>query len=122
MAKAPSSDKAGRRGAARPLSRHSVEAVRLLGHMIRTARIERKLTREDLAARIGASRDLVYRLERGDPRVSLGVSFEAATVVGVPLFTPEASRLAAERARVDEKLSLLPKTVRKPRTEPRDDF
>ncbi|MFZ4603861.1 MAG: helix-turn-helix transcriptional regulator [Caulobacterales bacterium] len=94
----------------------------MFGQLIRAGRIERNLTTQELADRVGASRDLIYRLERGDPRVSLGVSFEAATIVGVPLFTPEISRLASERTRSDEKLRLLPKSVRKPRTEPRDDF
>lgn len=100
---------------ARAYSRQTREAATLLGQMIRAARIERGLSVQQLAERIGASRDLVQRIEHGDPRVGLGVAFEAASVVGVPLFTPETSRLAAERARMDEKLRLLPKTVRKRR-------
>lgn len=118
----PKATSAPRRVTVRSLSRQSAEALTLFGQMIRAARIERQLTTQDLADRLGASRDLVYRLERGDPRVSLGVSFEAATIVGVPLFTPEPSRLAGERARFDEKLRLLPKSVRVNRHEPDDDF
>lgn len=97
----------------RPYSRQTREAAVLLGQLIRAARIERRLSVRELGERIGASRDLVQRIEQGDPRVGLGVAFEAAVVVGVPLFDAEPSRLASERARVEEKLSLLPKAVHK---------
>ncbi|MEQ9860538.1 helix-turn-helix domain-containing protein [Pectobacterium cacticida] len=40
----------------RTYSRYSRDAARLLGLMIRTARIERKLTVEELAERAGVSR------------------------------------------------------------------
>ncbi len=62
---------------------------------------------------IGASRDLLHRIEHGDLRVGLGVAFEAAILFGGPLFTPESLRLASERARMDEKLRLSPKAVHK---------
>lgn len=109
------------RRTARAYARQTREAVTLLGQLIRAARIERQLSVQELASRIGASRDLMQRIEHGDPRVGLGIAFEAATVVGVPLFTPDPSRLAAERARHEEKLQLLPKAVRK-RGEVKDDF
>ncbi len=97
----------------RAYSRQTREAAVLLGHLIRAARIERQMSVQELGERIGASRDLMQRIEHGDPRVGLGVAFEAATIVGVSLFTPEPSRLASERARMEEKLRLLPKAVHK---------
>lgn len=45
--------------------RHSRDAARLLGLMLRVARIERQLTVEELAERAGVSRGLVYRAEEG---------------------------------------------------------
>jgi transcriptional regulator with XRE-family HTH domain len=110
------------RRTARTYARQTREAVVLLGQLIRTARIERQLSVQALAERVGVSRDLMQRIELGDPRVGLGVAFEAATVVGVPLFTAEPSRLAAERARQDEKLRLLPKAVRRRGEAVKDDF
>ena len=101
------------RRVARAYSRQTREAAGLLGQLIRAARIERQMSVQELATRIGASRDLMQRIEQGDPRVGLGVAFEAAVVVGVPLFIAEPSRLASERARMNEKLSLLPKAVHK---------
>jgi transcriptional regulator with XRE-family HTH domain len=118
---APTPPPATRR-TARAYARQTREAVTLLGQLIRAARIERQLSVQALAERVGVSRDLMQRIELGDPRVGLGVAFEAATVVGVPLFTAEPSRLAAERARQDEKLSLLPKAVRRRGAAVNDDF
>jgi hypothetical protein len=48
--------------------------------------------------------------------------FEAATIVGVPLFVDEPSRLAPEISRINDKLALLPQSVRRPRSEVKDDF
>ncbi|MBU6406874.1 MAG: helix-turn-helix domain-containing protein [Alphaproteobacteria bacterium] len=107
---------------ARAYARQTREAVALLGQLIRAARIERQLSVQALAERVGVSRDLMQRIELGDPRVGLGVAFEAATVVGVPLFTADPLRLAAERARQDEKLRLLPKAVRRRGEAVKDDF
>jgi len=110
------------RRAPRAYARQTREAVALLGQLIRAARIERQLSVQELAERVGVSRDLMQRIELGDPRVGLGVAFEAATVVGVPLFADEPSRLASERARQTEKLRLLPKAVRRRGAAVNDDF
>jgi transcriptional regulator with XRE-family HTH domain len=106
----------------RAYSRQTREAALLLGQMIRAARIERAMSVKDLGERIGASRDLMQRIEQGDLRVGLGVAFEAAAVVDVPLFAAEPSRLASERAHLQDKLSLLPKAVHKRASEVKDDF
>ena len=55
------------------------------------------------------------RIEQGDPKVGLGSAFEAATLTGVALFHDEPSRLALEAARVDDRLSVLPQSARKPK-------
>lgn len=67
----------------RTYSRYSRDAARLLGMMIRTARIESRLTIEELAERAGVSRGLVYRAEEGDMGCAIGAVFELATIVGV---------------------------------------
>jgi transcriptional regulator with XRE-family HTH domain len=107
---------------AQTFSRYALEALRLLGSSIRAARIERRMTTEELAERIGISRPSLHRIERGDPRSSIGSVFEAATIVGVPLFEADPSRLAGDLARVEEKLALLPKMIRAPRVEVDDEF
>lgn len=104
------------------LSRVSREAVAVLGQRIRIGRLERKLSVQDLADRTGISRDMMRRIEAGDPRCAIGAVFEAAAVVGVALLEEDRTALAARRAQQAEKLRLLPKSVRKSRMEPRDDF
>ncbi|MGD9696877.1 MAG: helix-turn-helix transcriptional regulator [Thermoleophilia bacterium] len=97
------------------------DAARLLGAEIRAARTERRWTIDDLAERVGASRGTIGRLERGDMTVALGIAFEAAALVGVPLFHDDARRRALEAGRIEDRLSVLPKRVRRP-VEGDDDF
>jgi hypothetical protein len=93
---------------ARPYARQTREALGLLGQLIRATRIERGLK--------------VHRIEIGDPSCGIGVVFEATTVLGLPLFAPEPVQLADERARLDEKLRLLPKSVHSGHDEVDDAF
>jgi transcriptional regulator with XRE-family HTH domain len=106
----------------RTYSRYGREAVTVLGQLIRIARIERKLSVAELAERAGVSRDLIQRIEHGDPRCGIGAVFEAAAIVGVPLFEADRSALTGLLTEQDEKLRLLPKSVRKTRTAVKDDF
>jgi transcriptional regulator with XRE-family HTH domain len=97
--------------------------VALLGRLIRQRRLELKLTAEDLAARAGVSRALLYRIERGDPGCSIGAVFEAAAIVGVPLFEDETGQATAERLRqADRQLALLPKAARASKRPVYDEF
>ena len=78
----------------RTYSRYSREAARLLGLSIRRSRIESGLTIDGLAERAGISRSLVQRIERGDMGCAIGAVFEAAAIVGVPLFDADQAELA----------------------------
>jgi transcriptional regulator with XRE-family HTH domain len=106
----------------RAYSRYGREAVAMLGRLIRINRIERKLSVGELATRVGVSRDMMRRIEQGDPRCGIGFVFEAATIVGVPLFADDRGALAHHKSEQDTKLRLLPKAVRKSGTEVKDDF
>ena len=108
--------------ATRTYSRYSREALALLGSLLRTARIGRKLGMQALADRAGISRDMLYRIEKGDPRCEIGVVFELAAILGVPLFEPGLDALQARRRDAEARLALLPKAVHAPRTEVTDDF
>ncbi|MFG1357766.1 helix-turn-helix transcriptional regulator [Xanthobacter pseudotagetidis] len=94
----------------------------LLGKLIRLARIERKLTAQDLAERAGISRALLHRIERGDPKCSIGAVFEVAAILGVPLFQVDHGRLDRRLEEVDGRLALLPEAVRTRQAPVRDDF
>ena len=104
------------------LSRYSRDAAVLLGQLIRTARIERRLTTVELAERVGISRGLVQRIERGDPGCAIGRVFECAAIVGVPLFDLDRPGLEDAVAAGRRTLTLMPKAVRARRDGDDDDF
>lgn len=106
----------------RTYSRYSLQALAFLGASLRAARIEKKIKTQALAERAGISRDLLYRIEKGDPRCEIGVVFELAAILGVPLFEPELGALQQRRRVLDDRLALLPKAVHAPRDEVKDDF
>ncbi|MGD7037250.1 helix-turn-helix transcriptional regulator [Methylotuvimicrobium buryatense] len=107
---------------ARTYSRYSREAMTLLGKLIRAARIERKMTAQEVAERAGISRGLLQRIEKGDPKCELGATFEVAALVGVKLFDIEATTLNGHIRQTEDKLALLPKSVRKKVKVVDDDF
>lgn len=107
---------------ARTYSRYSREAMNLLGDLIRAARKERRMTAQEVADRAGISRGLLQRIEKGDPKCELGATFEVATIVGVKLFDTEAATLTQLIRQTEDKLALLPKSVRKQVKVVDDDF
>ena len=110
------------RSTARVYSRYSLQALGLLGASLRAARIQRKIGTQALAERAGISRDMLHRIEKGDPRCEIGVVFELAAILGVPLFEPGLDALRQRNRGIEDTLALLPKAVHAPRVEVKDDF
>lgn len=108
----------------RTYSRYTKEALTLLAGLIRAARIERKLSTQSVAERVGISRSMLQRIEKGDPKCEIGAVFEVASIVGVHLFNADltSSKLANNIKRNEEKLTLLPQRARKPKKVVDDDF
>ncbi len=107
----------------RPRSPYAIEAARLLGAQIRLARRERRWSQDELAERAGITARTVYKIEHGDLSVGLGAAFEAAALLGVPLFHAERSRLGADLDRTEARSALLPRPTRpRPTDEVNDDF
>jgi len=97
----------------RTYSRATREATELLGKLIRLGRKERKMTENELAGRAGISRATLQKIERGDLKCEVGLFFEVATLVGVKLFGAEdSSMVSMHLGRIDDKLALLPQSVR----------
>jgi transcriptional regulator with XRE-family HTH domain len=94
----------------------AAHALRTLGRDLALARRKRGISTADMAGRLFVSRDTLWRLERGDPTVSLGTLATAAFVLQ---FHDRLSSLAAP-ASDDLALSLderrLPKRIHRPRT------
>lgn len=101
------------------LSKSTTEALRILGTSVRAARLRRGWSVQQLAERVGVSHPTIVKVERGDPGVALGTAFEAATLLGVPLYGDLESRdrFSAQK-RIE--LSLLPSSGRSRRID--DDF
>ncbi|MCZ0944505.1 MAG: helix-turn-helix domain-containing protein [Gammaproteobacteria bacterium] len=98
------------------------EALRLLSMQIKMARKERRMTEAELAERIGVARSTVQLIEKGAPTVAVGLVFEAARVVGVGLFVPEATSLTPLVERAQDRLTLLPKSIRRRKAVADNDF
>lgn len=108
--------------ASRSYSRYSRDAATLLGQLIRRARIERRITIEELGERAGLSRGLVHRIEKGNLGCTIGAVFEAAAVVGVRLFDADQSTIAREISANNAAMVLLPQAVRTSTGPVKDEF
>lgn len=106
----------------RSYSHYTQQALSLLAALIRAARLEQKLSAQELAERAGISRSMLHRIEKADPKCEIGASFEVARIVGVSLFETEPSRLAMHLKQTNDKLRLLPKSARTSNKVVKDDF
>lgn len=108
----------------RTYSNYTEEALTLFARSIRSARLEKKLTAEEVAQRAGISRGLLQRIEKADPGCGIGVVFEVAKIVGVSLFEEDSNlgTIAIHRQRIEDRLKLLPLRSRKTAKVVNDDF
>ncbi len=106
----------------RSFSPQTRDAARVLGTQIALARRERGWTAAELAERTGTTVRTISSIERGSTTASVGLVFEAATLLGVPLFGVDATERAVLARRGREQLALLPSRVYHPRTPVDDNF
>lgn len=93
----------------------AAHALRKLGRDLALARRKRGISTADMAGRLFVSRDTLWRMERGDPSVSMGTLATAAFVLQLHdrianLAAPGTDALALS---LDERR--LPKRIRRPR-------
>lgn len=103
----------------RPMTR---DAVEILGSQIREARVRRGWTQAQTADRLRISVGTYAAIERGAGSTSIAHVFNAAELLGIPLFAAAAddvSRLRSTRAHID---ALIPKRVVSKEVEIDDDF
>jgi len=103
-------------------SSYTQDALRLFGQLIQLGRKTHLFSAATLAERAGISRATVQKIENGDPSVAIGLVFECAAIVGVPLFNSAERSITSEIDRFKDKLALLPKTIHSVKTEVDDDF
>ena len=106
----------------RSYSRMTRQALSILGKLIRIGRIERGMTAQDLADRAGISRTTLFNIEKGASGAEIGTAFEVATIAGVRLFEVDERALAVQETHLDQKMTLLPNSVRHSNIEVDDDF
>jgi transcriptional regulator with XRE-family HTH domain len=93
----------------------AAHALRKLGRDLALARRKRGISTADMASRLFVSRDTLWRLERGDPSVSMGTLATAAFVLQLH------DRIANLAAPATDELGLnldearLPQRIRRPR-------
>ena len=91
-------------------------ALQKLGRELALARRKRRISTADMAARIFVNRDTLWRMERGDPTVSIGTVATAAFVLQLH------DRLANLAAPATDELALgldesrVPKRIHRPRS------
>ncbi|MDP3403445.1 MAG: helix-turn-helix transcriptional regulator [Brevundimonas sp.] len=106
----------------RAYARYTLSAVTLLGRMIALERKTRRMTAQELADRLGVTRGTLQRLEAGDPKVEVGLAFEACALMGVRLFEEDAAGLTLRAEEAGRRLALLPKYARPLNPAVDDDF
>ena len=107
---------------ARQYLSQTTDAARVLGLQMAAARRLQRRTAQEVAERVGTTRVTLRRIERGDPTVALGLYFEVAAVLSVPLFGAQGRELAELVARGERELALLPAHVHAPPEAVDDDF
>jgi transcriptional regulator with XRE-family HTH domain len=106
----------------RTYSKHAKDAVFLLGQHIKLGRKKRQWSEQNLAARAGISRVTLQKIEAGEMSPSIGLVFEVAALVGVPLFEQGSRALATSIELTQSKIALLPKRIKNPTKAVDDDF
>ena len=68
------------------ISDEARQQLQSLGKLLAIARKRRSWRQIDLAERVGATRQTIARMEKGESNVSAGVYFMAAWLLDVPIF------------------------------------
>lgn len=106
----------------RAFAPQTLDAAQVLGAQIAQARRERGWTMHELAQRVGVSQRTISSLEHGSPTVTMGIAFEAATLLGIGLFGVEGPELTRLARQGQQMVALLPSRVRPSKDAVRDDF
>jgi transcriptional regulator with XRE-family HTH domain len=106
----------------RTYSQYAQEAALLLGRQVKLGRKQRKWSEQNLADRAGISRATLQKIENGEMTPSIGLVFEAASLVGINLFEQDKMPLPVRLEQANDKLALLPKRIQTKTKVVDDDF
>jgi transcriptional regulator with XRE-family HTH domain len=100
---------------------YAQDAVLLMAANVRTERINRRWTTEELASRSGCSRYTIAAIEHGKPTVAFGHVLNVCAALNIPLYLPDREELARLTRSQREIVRLMPNRVM-PKVEPSNDF
>ena len=106
----------------RNYSGRTMQALKVFALQIQVARKEHGWSEAELAERVGTSRPTIRQIEQGNPATGLGLYFEVATLLGLPLLAEDETELKANEDRLNLQLALLPKRITRDEGEVFDDF
>lgn len=95
----------------RTFSKVAHGAAALIGKQIKLARKTRKMCESVLAERAGISRATLRKIEAGEMTSAIGIVFELAIIVGVPLFG-DSQQIAIGLELTQSKIALMPKRIK----------
>ncbi len=93
-----------------------------MGEQIKLGRKQKRWTENELAERAGISRATLQKIEKGDMSCALGLVFEVATLVNIPLFEQDTYPLSKQLEHIRDKVTLLPQRIRTRQNAVDDDF
>lgn len=97
-------------------------ALKVLGKLIRVARIKHNHSQSNLAIRLHVTRQTIINIEKGSPHVAIGTIFEAAYILGIPLLSGESASLSQWESVLTNFSGLLPKKTRSLKRKTDNDF
>jgi transcriptional regulator with XRE-family HTH domain len=106
----------------RTYSKRTQQAINVFATQIKVARKKQQWSEAELAERAGTSRPTIRKIEQGNPATELGLYFEIAGLLGIPLFDDDEQRLTTLQNTLDLQLALLPKRIDIDTKEVFDDF
>lgn len=103
-------------------SNQTLQALKAFASQIKLARKKHRWSEAELAERAGTSRPTIRGIEEGNPGTAIGLYFEIATLLGIPLFGEDSESLKTIQKNLDMELALLPKRIDKESREVFDEF
>jgi transcriptional regulator with XRE-family HTH domain len=97
----------------------TIDALSVLGRQITVERRLAQWTQIDLAERAGISVGTLKAIERGAPTTAIGIVFEIAAMLNIPIVGAAAG---SARDVIDARIALLPSRVDRPKDNDDDNF
>lgn len=104
------------------ISQITQKTLKTLGNFIAVARRDRAFSQSNLAERLGVARQTVIAIEKGDSKVAIGTVFEAAYILGIPLFSTDKDTQSKWQSVLTNFSAILPKRSRRKKPKVSDDF